>query len=190
MNGDGDGSHELFETLDAPATAQAIQYVITNDATLAGADVAAARFVDPQRGDYNLQAGSVAVDYAPPPSSPGDDTADLNSHTRTLDLPGIPNLAGVTDVGAFEREHFGPLVLNADFDEDLHLWDSIGSSQWDATQNASGPAGSGSLLGTPGIDDVTLNVRAQCIHVPGPARMRSMAGVAQATACRSATRRR
>jgi len=156
-------------TLDGqPGSDTTIANVITNDATLVGADVAAPRFVDPERGDYNLQAGSVAVDYAPPSTFQLEDGADLNSHTRNLDLPGIPNLAGVSDVGAFEREHFDPLVLNADFDQDLHLWDVIGSAQWDATQNVTGTTGSGSLKATLGIDDVRLVARAQCVHLPGP----------------------
>jgi predicted outer membrane repeat protein len=153
-------------TFETPPPTGAVSLVISNDASLAGANTyAAPRFVDPERGDYNLQAGSVAVDYAPAQS--GDD-GDINSHTRNLDLPGIPNQAGPGDAGAFEREHFDPLVLNPDFDQDLHLWDVITSAQWDGTQNAAGAAGSGSLEATLSIDDTRLAVRAQCIHIPGP----------------------
>jgi predicted outer membrane repeat protein len=151
-------------TLEAPAGTQTLAFVITNDATLANAEVAAPRFVDPERGDYNVQAGSVAVDYAPPYT----DTGDINSHTRNVDVPGIPNAAGISDVGAFERESFDPLVLNPNFDQDLHLWDAITSAEWDGTQNAIGAAGSGSLKATLAIDDSRLAVRAQCVHIPGP----------------------
>jgi hypothetical protein len=155
-----------LRTMDTPPPNNAVSLVVTNDASLAGANTyAAPRFVDPERGDYNLQAGSVAVDYAPTQAG---DNGDINSHTRNLDLPDIPNQAGPGDAGAFEREHFDPLVLNPDFDQDLHLWDAIASAQWDGTQNVTGAAGSGSLEATLGIDDGRVAVRAQCVHIPGP----------------------
>lgn len=153
-------------TFETPPPTDTVSLVISNDPNLAGANTyAAPRFVDPERGDYNLQAGSVAVDYAPAQTGDG---GDIHSHTRNLDLPNIPNQAGPGDAGAFEREHFDPLVLNADFNQDLHLWDAIGSAQWDATQNVTGIAGSGSLKATLGIDDTRLVARAQCVHIPGP----------------------
>jgi hypothetical protein len=155
-----------LRTMDTPPPNDAVSLVVTNDATLAGANTyAAPRFVDPERGDYNLRAGSVAVDYAPIASG---DAGDVNSHTRNLDLPDIPNQAGPGDAGAFEREHFDPLVLNPDFDQDLHLWDAVASAQWDGTQNITGAAGSGSLMATLAVDDSRLAVRAQCVHIPGP----------------------
>ena len=153
-------------TMDTPPTNEQMSLVVTNDVSLAGSanTYAAPRFVDPERGDYNLRAGSVAVDYAP--SASGDEQGDLNSHTRNLDLPNIPNQAGAGDAGAFEREYYDPLVLNPDFDADLHLWDAVGSAEWDGTQNAVGVPGSGSLKGTLGIDDTRIAVRSQCVHLP------------------------
>lgn len=58
-------------------------------------------FVDPANGDYHLLSYSPAVDFAPPVT--GDDR-DLDNHPRDQDLGGVPDLFGVRDLGAYERQ--------------------------------------------------------------------------------------
>lgn len=145
-----------------------IQHVIATTSTApGGTTLAPPRFVDPAGGDYLPRAGSRAVDFAPPLVA---FTADLHSHTRSLDLPVNPNELGASDVGAIEREYLQPLVLNPGFDTGLTHWEALSTSAWDGTQNADGPAGSGSLRGTAAADDARVAVRRQCIYLPGPAR--------------------
>lgn len=145
-----------------------IQHVIANTTTLpGGTTLAAPRFVDPANGDYLPQAGSRAVDFAPPD---GWVMADLLSHPRIVGLPVNPNESGFADAGAFERQSLQPLVLNSDFDSDLNLWEALATSTWDVAQNASGPSGSGSARGSIAIDDTRVAVRRQCFYLPGPGR--------------------
>lgn len=143
-----------------------IQYLIANTVTVpGGTTLAAPRFVDPANGDYLPQAGSRAVDFAPPDGSVA---TDLYSRPRIVGLPVNPDESGTADAGAFERQSLQPLVLNPDFDIDMNRWEALATSTWDATQNASGPSGSGSVRGSIAIDDTRLAVRRQCIHLPGP----------------------
>lgn len=144
-----------------------IQRVIANTSTApTGTTLGPPRFVDPANGDYMPRAGSRAVDFALPLA---EFTQDLHSHTRTIDLPLNANETGGSDVGALEREYLQPLVLNALFDSNLDHWEALATSTWDATQNAEGPAGSGSLRGSTALDQSRLALRRQCIHLPGPA---------------------
>lgn len=164
----------LYAT-DAGATGGVhdVQYVVENGTdNPPGTTPAPPRFVDAANGDYMPRAGSRAVDYAP--ALPGFG-ADLYSHTRTIDLSIRPNTLGASDLGALEREYVQPLVLNGDFDTSLNLWNGgDADSFWDSTQNATGPAGSGSVRvlydtdpkGAPG--GPRLAGRSQCIHLPGP----------------------
>lgn len=160
-------------TLAASGGNREIDYVLTNDNTNMGngpAAVAAARFIDPANRDYRLRAGSRGVDYAPTALPPNTGLSDVDGRARAVDLPiaGINAPARVRDVGAHERVQLLPLVLNADFDTSLNLWDAAGVSSWDGSQNASGPAGSGSVQSAIGIDDFIVTARSQCIHLPGP----------------------
>jgi hypothetical protein len=132
--------------------------------------VANPRFIDRARGDYQLRAGSPAVDYVP--AIDGNDR-DALGRPRDVDLPIKVNGFGVRDIGAFERPTLQPLVLNSDFDLDIRLWTPVdGVVSRDAGMNASGGTGSGSLKvvrsgASPG--QATIAAR-QCIHLPGPAR--------------------
>ncbi len=151
-----------------------IGFVLTNDTTnlLPGAALATPRFVDPANGDYRLRAGSRAIDYAPTSLPPGVGTTDLDNRSRTVDVPiaGVATPGRIRDVGAYERPALQPLVLNGDFDVDLNLWDTLSDSVWDGSQNASGPADSGSVripyIVDPGRERQAG--RSQCIHLPGP----------------------
>lgn len=132
-----------------------------------GAALLAPRFVDPERGDYQLRAGSPAIDYAAPAA--GDDR-DVLGRPRDQDLPLRINTGGVRDVGAYERQSVQPLILNPDFDfSDLRLWTRFAGA-WDGTQNVAGSAGSGSwsYVAT-GLTVPRVFVGQQCVHIPGPA---------------------
>lgn len=135
-----------------------------------GARVAFPRFVDPDRGDFQLRAASPAIDYVDPVNQNPWDVVGV-PRNRRLDV--VPREVGlVRDIGAYERPSLLPLVLNGDFDADSNLWPATtaGVSSWDGTQNAAGAASSGSIkvtrAGTPNQQRVYgLN---QCIHLPGP----------------------
>ncbi|MEO5625793.1 MAG: hypothetical protein ABIQ70_07290 [Dokdonella sp.] len=58
-------------------------------------------FVDVGNGDFHLRADSVAIDVAPPGAA-GD--RDLDNRPRDEDMPNVPNLDGVRDLGAYERQ--------------------------------------------------------------------------------------
>lgn len=134
-----------------------------------GAVATSPRFVDPERGDYALRAASPAVDYAPA------DTAiqqDVFGRPRNLRLSSVPRTLGlVRDLGALERQAISPLMSNADFNTDLHLWPAVtaGVTSWDSTQNAAGIVGSGSArISAENPAQPRVNGVRQCIHLPGP----------------------
>lgn len=169
--------------LAAGANSTTIDYVLTNDLSNlpnGPAAIAAPRFVDPERGDYRLRAGSRSVDYATIDSDfPISSRETLDGMAHTIDVPnaGINAPNRIADVGAYERPALLPLVLNGDFDADLNLWSGLGmtaESSWDGAQNAAGPAGSGSVRIVYNTDPKTatqaprLAGRSQCIHLPGP----------------------
>ena len=58
-------------------------------------------FVDAGHGDFHLSLNSPAVDVAP--AVAGDDR-DLDYRPRDQDLPEVPNMDGVRDLGAYERQ--------------------------------------------------------------------------------------
>jgi predicted outer membrane repeat protein len=58
-------------------------------------------FVNPSRGDYRLLPFSLAIDRAP--AVAGDDR-DLDGHPHDQDIGSVPNLDGVRDLGAYERQ--------------------------------------------------------------------------------------
>jgi hypothetical protein len=126
------------------------------------------RFVDPEHGDYSLRAGSPALDRT---TSVAGDSKDLYSNTRDVDLPIVANL-GLRDLGAIERQTVQPLVLNADFNADLRLWNTAtaGATSWDATKNVSGTSGSGSahVTAPSAVTGTQTGGIVQCMHLPGP----------------------
>jgi hypothetical protein len=128
------------------------------------------RLVDPERGDFTPQAGSRAVDFAAPLEQ---FTEDLHGRSRNVDLVGNPDEFGVTDAGAIERDELRPMVLNAEFDTDVRLW-NIAPGNWDAMQDRDGDVDSGAakVVYEPTIGGgkgaVPVAVNSQCIHLPGP----------------------
>ncbi len=57
-------------------------------------------FVDAANADYHLQAASPAIDYAPTRSESS--ATDLDGLPREADLPGVAELFGYRDLGAYE----------------------------------------------------------------------------------------
>ncbi len=152
-----------------------VNHVIASEAASLGAGtgatvVADARLVDPERGDVRLRAASPAIDYVTSATGYMLDVDGLPRNWRLSPVPRAANL--VRDIGAHERQTLAPLMYNTDFDVDGRFWTSVtpGVSTWDGTQNASGPAGSGSIKLFD--DDVAFGQRVtgihQCIHLPGP----------------------
>lgn len=150
-----------------------VEFVITSEgSSLGGAPAAittSPRFVDPERGDYQIRAASPAIDLAP---SSTDILNDVFGRTRNFRLSLVPRPAGLRrDVGAHERLSIPPLMSNPDFNVDLHLWPvaTASVSSWDSTENAVGAPGSGSARITVNSPTTprTTGLR-QCIHLPGP----------------------
>jgi predicted outer membrane repeat protein len=125
------------------------------------------RFVDPAHGDYSLRAGSPAIDYAAPIVN---DTQDLYSRPRDVDLPVIENFHGLRDLGAIERPTLQPIVLNSDFDTGLQFWNltNFDVTTWDSTRSISGAPGSGSAHIS--LTNAGSGVKGvyQCMHLPAP----------------------
>lgn len=99
-------------TLNAPGNLNVItNYVLSNDTSSlpANATVIAGqpRYVGIDAGDYHLRATSIGIDFAP-----ANGGTDLDGNRRDVDLPGIPNLYGPRDLGAYERQTL--LLCSAD----------------------------------------------------------------------------
>lgn len=146
-----------------------VEYLLANDLTGIPDSITNIavdpRFMDPERGDFRLQASSPAVDYAPAETG-----VDADHRPRAVDLTLVPNDGfGTQDLGAYERQSIGNLVRNADFDEDLHIWTDVApaATNWYDYDHA-GAAGSGSLE----VYDTTAASRAvglsECVGIPGP----------------------
>ncbi|MEO8673058.1 MAG: hypothetical protein ABI411_17205 [Tahibacter sp.] len=120
------------------------------------------RFIDPAHGDYHLQAASPAVDFAGVTS-----TTDLAGNLHNKDMTLVANRYGVGDIGAYELQSIGNLVLDPGFAVDLRLWNVVtpGVSTW----NSSGSSSAGSVVifqdPAPTGEMVALS---QCVHIPGP----------------------
>jgi hypothetical protein len=89
-------------TLDAgDANPLTVDYILSTDLStlpgLPGVIQGEPTFVDAANGDYHLQATSLGVDFAPTAAG-----TDLDRNPRTVDLPGVPNVHGSLDLGAYE----------------------------------------------------------------------------------------
>lgn len=112
-----DGVLDLFDSIFAQGATTTLAYTGGNPDNLAidhvlsmevaslaqGAHVIRAdpSFVNPSRGDYRLLPTSLAIDRAP--ALVGDDR-DLDGRPRDLDMANVPDLDGVRDLGAYERQ--------------------------------------------------------------------------------------
>jgi hypothetical protein len=71
---------------------------LTTGGIVTGVLQGAPTFVDEGGQDYHLVRGSLGVNYAPA----GSTTADLDGNTRVVNLPGVPDVYGPMDLGAYE----------------------------------------------------------------------------------------
>jgi hypothetical protein len=89
-------------TVDGLVFPPDVHYVLSNDASTlpSSADViqGEATFVDAANGDYHLQPSSIGVDFAPAALT----IFDLDGLPRVVDLGGVENVWGATDLGAYE----------------------------------------------------------------------------------------
>jgi hypothetical protein len=130
---------------------------------------AAPRFVDPEGGDFRLQAASPAIDVSRFSLGEG---RDVTGALRGVDLAPVANVEGAIDLGAHERDAVGNLVLNPEFRGDRRLWDAGtpgSTATWLATGAANGGGVSTSMVAAPG--GVFTGLR-QCVRIPGPGRYR------------------
>jgi hypothetical protein len=130
--------------------------------------VAAARFIDPERGDYRLRIGSEAVDFAP---AVAEALPDLDNRPRDVDFGDDHANTRPRDVGAYERQPEDPWLLNGDFEADLRLWSNLDPTHatWNGDFNAPDSLG-GSLSfaipsGSVGANDRRAAL-SQCFNVP------------------------
>ncbi|HET9033904.1 MAG TPA: hypothetical protein VFN25_13500 [Dokdonella sp.] len=126
-------------------------------------------FINPTLKDYHLRAGSEAVDVLAF-NSELDGTLDLDRLPRSVNLPLVP-FGGIVDLGAYERQSIGNIMVNDSFNSDLSQWTLPypGLVSRDSN-NGSGPSGSGSLkvLGALSAGAVSVTVAKQCQVLPGP----------------------
>lgn len=129
------------------------------------------RFMDPAHGDYHLQPASGAVD-AGYVGVLG--TKDRDGAARCIDMtlvsnqyPAVGN-AGKCDLGAYERQSIGNIVLNPGFDTDLRLWSEVvpGINQWQAAGGIYTSANSRIFI-QPSANGSHAGLT-QCVRVPGP----------------------
>jgi hypothetical protein len=142
--------------------------VTTLSASDASSIVASPRFYDPEVGNFGLQAGSPAVDFA---AADGNAPFDRYRASRDRNMPVRPDRAGPRDIGAFELQAIDNLVRNTDFVGNLRLWQNLtpAFTSW-STQDAGSSASSGSVeINVPAPTTLqTVTAMSQCIHVPGP----------------------
>lgn len=122
-------------------------------------------FVDPAVGDYQLQAASPAVDFAP--AAGGN---DLFNATRSVDLAVVSDQGEgwITDLGAYERQGLLPLVGNAKFSANrMVLWSAGSAGIWvsDSAQNDGTGAVYVRQTAPPGGRALGPT---QCVRLPGP----------------------
>lgn len=148
--------------------ARSVDDVVASDVaslpTSASVIYADPRFIDPAHNDYHLQAASPAVDFSGVITTSG---VDGQVHNKDMGL--VANRYGAGDLGAYEVQSIGNLVLDPGFIVDLRLWNPVmaGISTW----VASGASSAGSvtiskaLVIGGGSEIIGLS---QCVHIPGP----------------------
>ncbi len=125
-------------------------------------------FVNPTLKDYRLRAGAPALDEAPYDSSL-EGALDVDRLPRSVDLSLVPGAS--VDLGAYERQSIGNIMVNDSFNTDLSQWTlpypAIVSRD---SSNGSGPSGSGSLkvLGNVSGTSSSVTFATQCQVLPGP----------------------
>lgn len=129
------------------------------------------RFIDPAHDDFHLQPASGAVD-AGKTGVVGSTDRDGKAYCRDMSL--VANLypaagtAGACDLGAYELQSIGNLVLNPGFDTDLRLWSEVvpGTNQWqDASIAYASP--STRIFIQPSANGTHAGLT-QCVRLPGP----------------------
>ena len=93
-----------FTTINyqGPTGGLATHYMLSNDTSTLVHDGTIVQgtptFVDATNGDYHLQRSSAGVNFAPA----GTAATDLDGNARVVNLPGVPNIFGPMDLGAYE----------------------------------------------------------------------------------------
>lgn len=126
------------------------------DGTIIQADP---QFWDPENGDYQLHAASIAVDAQSFTGS----VEDLDGNPRIVDLEVVGNRDGAMDLGAYERQEFLPLVRNHTF-VDMRLWQANGGTFVADSAQADGSGGVYVAAVGP-LGGVVLGPR-QCVPLP------------------------
>ena len=104
--------------------------------------VAPPRFVDPEHGDYRPQAASPAVDFSGRFNAGS--SRDIDGRQRGVDLARVADVSGPADIGAFELQELGNLVLNPGFQIDTaHLANRVSRRHGDARGDRRASEGSG-----------------------------------------------
>ncbi|MEO6076886.1 MAG: hypothetical protein ABIP56_08790, partial [Dokdonella sp.] len=129
-------------------------------------------FMNPTLKDYRLRAGSPLVDNLAYDAAL-DGTLDVDGLPRAVKLPIAPLLPQdlAVDLGAYERQSIGNIMVNDSFNSDLSQWTlPIPSVVSRDADNGNGPSGSGSLkvLGTISGTSASVTVAKQCQVLPGP----------------------
>lgn len=122
-------------------------------------------FADSAVGDYQLQAASPAIDFAP--AAGGNDLANA---ARSVDLAVVDDLGEgwITDLGAYERQGLLPLVRNGNFGAGrMVLWSSGTAGAWvDDSAQADG-TGAVYVSQTAPVGGRAIGP-SQCVRLPGP----------------------
>lgn len=127
-------------------------------------------FMNPTHADYRLRAGSHGLDAAPP-NADLDGSIDLDGLDRVRDLP-LVLPGGTVDLGAYERQSIGNIMVNDLFDTDLSQWtQTMPAVVSHDSDNGAGATGSGSLKvnhQTAAPATLSATFASQCQIIPGP----------------------
>ena len=176
----------LISLVDGPLSAASVEYVVANNLTNAPssgtnriATLFEVAFVDAAAGDFRVQAGSLALDYAPPVAG---HTRD--AFARNVDIPQDANDFGSQDVGAYEKPSAdgynsapsiavaGPLSIREDVSPGTFALQGFSLSDPDG--NITGaltvttPVDRGELFGLYFGDVVATQLAANSIVIEGP----------------------
>ena len=126
-------------------------------------------FMNPTLKDYRLRAGSALVDEIQLNGNL-DGGLDLDGQPRSVNLP-LVTVDHPVDLGAYERQSIGNIMVNDSFNSDLSQWTlPIPGIVSRDSNNGSGASGSGSLkvLGAIFGTAASVTVAKQCQVLPGP----------------------